>query len=213
MGWEGMCEFFMLVYLWVCFTFSSEDIQRKSSSSCPWDSVDEPGTAALATITTAGAAPAAPSQGVGSLLPVPQRSGVARVLLSLWPVRRPGGTFPGHSRGPTSPPGTTLPTSPSLTRRLSPRVLWERKVKRKQKGTARGWELCWAQAFPTPANSLPRGRSDLPLPEPACPRDGRARMESGRRLTVEGGNLYIFEKTEEQIVGDAERQRTHRGKQ
>lgn len=112
MGWEGMCEFFMLVYLWVCFTFSSEDIQRKSSSSCPWDSVDEPGTAALATITTAGAAPAAPSQGVGSLLPVPQRSGVARVLLSLWPVRRPGGTFPGHSRGPRSPPGTTLPTSP-----------------------------------------------------------------------------------------------------
>lgn len=34
-------------------------------------------------------------------------------------------------------------------------------------------------------------------------------MESGRRLAVEGGDLYICEKTEEQIAGDQERQQTH----
>lgn len=37
-------------------------------------------------------------------------------------------------------------------------------------------------------------------------------MGEGLQLR-EGGNLYICEKTEEQIVGDEERHRTHRGKQ
>lgn len=37
----------------------------------------------------------------------------------------------------------------------------------------------------------------------------KRRMESGRRLTVEGGGIYIYVRRQEQIVGDEEKQRTH----
>ena len=76
---------------------------------------------------------------------------------------------------------------------MSSRVLRERQHKMEsRKGPARGGSSAGpGPCLPLP-NSLPHSRSDLPLPETSLPRDEREKDGSGRRLSVEGGGIYIY---------------------
>lgn len=39
-GWEGMCGFFMMVYLWVRFHFPVKTFKEKPAAAAPWSPVD-----------------------------------------------------------------------------------------------------------------------------------------------------------------------------
>lgn len=181
-----------LVSLWVCFPFSLRHSKKNQQQL-------RPGTLWTSLGRSAGDCDhhrhctGSPEPGSGEPASHSPEIRSGRVLLSLWPLGRPGGTFRGYSWGPRSPPGTTLPTSLSLTPRLSPRVLWERKSEKKAERHRPRGELCWAQALPTPANSLPRGCSALIChfqSLPAHVMEGRGR-EVGEGLQLREG-IYIY---------------------
>lgn len=85
---------------------------------------------------------------------------------------------------------SAYPTGPDST---SSRVLRERQHEMEsRKGPARGGSSAGpGTSLPLP-NSLPHSRSDLPLPETSFPHDEREKDGSGRRLSVEGGGIYIY---------------------
>lgn len=87
-------------------------------------------------------------------------------------------------------PGLCHPTG---TDSASSRLLQERQHEMEsRKGPARGGSSAGpGPCLPLP-NSLPHSRSDLPLPETSFPRDEREKDGSGRRLSVEGGGIYIY---------------------
>lgn len=155
------------------------------------------------------------SQGVGCLLSIPQRSGKACSKFCALSGQQGDtgqqvGAARGQGLGPRSPPHHPAhlrsPTPPP-----PPGSCGRGKEKRKAERCRPRLEalLGLGPSYPCQTAALMAALICHFQSLPAHVMKER-RMESGRRLIVEGGgNLYICEKTEEQIVEDEEKQRTH----